>query len=183
MAGGILILRLALGLTMAGHGAQKLFGWFGGGGIEETGKFFQSLGLRPGKVNALVAGLSEAIGGVLIAAGLLTPLGAAAIIGVMVAAIAFVHLRHGFFAQSGGVEYPLMLAVTAAAIGYVDPGTYSLDHLIGWTLSGAAWGSGAVGLGVVAAGAVTFVRWAVAQRSARGTVMGVGRRHSRRLAA
>lgn len=183
MAVGILILRLALGCTMAAHGVQKLFGWLGGQGLEGTGKFFASLGLRPGTRHALVAGCSELVGGALVAAGLLTPLGVAAIVGVMVAAIAFVHQRHGFFAQAGGVEYPLLLALAAVAVGYAGPGTYSLDHLIGWTLSGAAWGSGAVGLGLFAAATVAVRRWAVARRATEGTVVGTSRHRSRRLAA
>lgn len=183
MAVGILILRLVLGCTIAAHGVQKLFGWFGGHGLEKTGKFFDSLGLRPGKLHALVAGLSEAAGGVLVAAGLLTPLGIAAIVGVMVAAIAIVHLRHGFFAASGGIEYPFLLALAAVAIGYTGAGTYSLDHLIGWTLSGAAWGSGAIGLGLLAAVTVVLSRWAVARSAAGGAVVGMGRHRSRRLAA
>ncbi len=183
MAVGILILRLALGLVLAAHGAQKLFGWFGGHGLRRTGQFFASLGFRPGTFHALVAGVAEAVGGLLVAAGLLTPLGTAASVGVMVAAIVFVHLRNGFFAQSGGVEYPLLITLAAVAISYMGAGAYSLDRLIGWTLSGAAWGSAAIGLGLLTAGAVALNRWVVAHRDRRGAIVGIRRRNARRLAA
>lgn len=183
MAVGILLLRLAVGLTVAAHGAQKLFGWFGGQGLEGTAASFEPVGLRPGKLHAIVAGLAEAVGGTLIATGLLTPLGGAAVVGVMAVAIAVVHLRHGFFAQSGGIEYPLLLAVAATAVGYAGPGTYSLDHVIGWSLSGTAWGSGALALGLMAAGAVALACGARADRSRRGATVRIRRHRSQRMAA
>lgn len=160
MSTGILILRVILGLVMAAHGAQKLFGWFGGHGLKGTGAFFESMGFRPGLANAALAGLSETVGGLLIAAGLATPLGAAAVIGVMVAAAVFVHGRHGLFAQNGGFELPLIYAAAAAAIAFTGPGAYSLDHALGWSLHSTGWALGAIALGVATAGLVGAARWA-----------------------
>src|ERR671914_581452 len=96
----LLALRLAVGLGFAAHGAQKLFGAFGGHGIEGTAGFFEQIGLRPGKVHAWAAGGAELGAGLLIALGLLTPFAAAALIAVMTAAVLTVHLRHGFFVTS-----------------------------------------------------------------------------------
>ncbi|WP_304454698.1 DoxX family protein [Nocardiopsis sp. YSL2] len=123
---GLLLLRATCGLTLAAHGAQKLFGWFGGNGISGTGEFFAAAGYRPGELMAVVAGLSEFLGGLGLALGLLTPLAGAAAIGVMVNAAAF-HWSDGFF---GGMEYPLVLALAAAAIAVTGPGRYALDRLL-----------------------------------------------------
>ena len=108
------MVRLLVGLTVASHGIQKLTRRFGGHGIAGTGEFFEQMGFRPGRRFGVLAGLAELGGGLLLAAGLVTPLGVACIVGVMMAAIVYVHLRHGFFAQSGGFEYPLVLAVSAS---------------------------------------------------------------------
>ena len=175
MSTGILILRLVLGSVMAAHGAQKLFGWFGGHGLKGTGAFFQSMGFRPGLANAAVAGLSETVGGLLVAAGLATPLGAAALIGVMVAAAVFVHGRQGLFAQNGGFELPLIYAVAAAAIAFTGPGVYSLDHALGWSLHSTGWALAAIAVGILSAAAVGTVRWAqawAAQRRSGRTGLG-----------
>src|ERR687883_1107954 len=94
---GLLVLRLMLGLAMAAHGAQKLFGWFGGYGLDGTGGFFEQLGFHPGRLFALAAGLGEFGGGVLVALGLLGPVGPGMIIAVMLVAILVVHAEHGFF--------------------------------------------------------------------------------------
>src|SRR5437588_9148430 len=99
---GLLLARLVFGLIMAAHGAQKLFGWFGGYGIAGTGGFFESIGFRPGRLAAFAAGASEFIGGLLIALGLLGPLGPAAVLAVMVVAAVSVHWQHGLFAASNG---------------------------------------------------------------------------------
>jgi putative oxidoreductase len=136
---GILILRTVVGLTLAAHGAQKLFGWFGGHGIAGTGAFFEQLGFRPGKVQAALAGLMETGGGLLLAAGFLTPLAAASIVAVMLVAIVSVHASKGFFAQSGGYEYPLILGAAAAALGFTGPGAFSVDAALG-LFPGPAWG-------------------------------------------
>src|SRR5262245_43520782 len=107
---GILIGRLIIGLAMAAHGAQKLFGWFGGYGIAGTGGFFEGLGFRPGRFFASGAGLAEFFGGLLTAFGLFGPFGPALIILVMVVAAVAVHWPHGFFAMSNGIEMPLLYA-------------------------------------------------------------------------
>src|SRR5216117_1332974 len=100
MAIGLLILRLAVGLTLAAHGAQKLFGWFGGHGLSGTGQFMEMIGFAHGRRKAFMAGLSETAGGLLLALGLVTPLASALLIAVMLVAIVSVHLKNGFFASS-----------------------------------------------------------------------------------
>lgn len=133
---GLLVFRVVLGLLMAGHGAQKLFGWFGGYGIAGTGGFFESLGFRPGRLFATAAGLSEFLGGVLMALGLFGPVGPALVVAVMIVAAVSVHARHGVFAASNGIEVPLIYGATAAGLALTGPGVYSLDALIGLT---AVW--------------------------------------------
>ena len=183
MALGILILRLAVALVAVAHGTQKLFGWFSGGGLESTGRSFEEIGLRPGRLHALIAGLAEVVGGVLLATGLLTPLGVAAIVGVMAASVGLVHLRNGFFAKSGGYEYPLLIGLAALAIGFVGPGAWSLDHVIGWSLWGLSWGFGALGLGLVGADAVALLRRLASRSRSLATVDRLDRSGHRRLAA
>src|SRR5262245_58606902 len=124
---GLLLARMVLGLLMAAHGSQKLFGWFGGYGLAGTGGFFESLGFKPGRFFAAAAGTTEVAGGLLLASGLLGPLGPALIISVMVVAIATVHWPHGLFAQNNGIEVPLLYAAVAAAIALTGNGAYSLD--------------------------------------------------------
>lgn len=132
---GLLILRATVGLTLAAHGSQKLFGWFGGGGLARTGAFLESLGFVPGRRAALRVGLAEFGGGLLLALGALTPLAAAAIIAAMTVAIVSVHLKHGFFATHGGFEFPLVLALVSLSQAVSGPGALSLDALAGlhWT--------------------------------------------------
>jgi putative oxidoreductase len=142
-------LRIVAGLLMAGHGAQKLFGSFGGHGIAGTGQFFESLGLRPGQRHARLAGLSEFGGGLLLALGLITPLGAAAIIGVMTVAILTVHLPKGLWATEGGYEYNVVLIAIAFALGCAGPGGWSIDHALGLNTGGVGWGVAALGAGVL----------------------------------
>lgn len=147
---GLLILRLVVGALFFGHGAQKLFGWFGGHGPEGTGHFYHSLGFRPGVPMALLGGMTEAGGGTLLALGLLTPLAAAAIIGQMVTAGLAVHAKKGLWNTNGGIELPLVYAVVATALAFIGPGRYSLDRAFGWHLAGVDYGMGALALGVVA---------------------------------
>ena len=128
---GLLILRVALGGIFFGHGAQKLFGWFGGRGISGHAGFIKSLGLRPARLFAVVSGLGEFLGGLGVLFGFLTPLAAAGIIGAMSVAIIKVHLPNGFWNHDGGMEYPLVLAVLAFVIGLGGPGLYSLDRAFG----------------------------------------------------
>jgi putative oxidoreductase len=144
---GLLIARMVVGSLMAAHGAQKLFGWFGGYGLAGTGGFFEQLGFRPGRFFAAMAGTTEIVGGLLVAAGLLGPLGPALIISVMVVAIATVHWQHGVFAQTNGIETPLLYAVGAVALALTGPGAYSLDALLRLSWSGeVAWIAMALGV-------------------------------------
>ena len=145
MSYGILFLRVVLGSIMAAHGAQKLFGWFGGGGSRGTAAGFAQLRFRAPLLMALAAGLAELGGGLLIAAGLLTPLAALAIAVVMLNAIGTVHWRNGFFNSAGGYEFNL-LVLAAAAIAATGAARFSLDNLIGWAdnISGLLWGIGVI---------------------------------------
>jgi putative oxidoreductase len=127
----LLILRLVFGLTMAAHGAQKLFGWFGGYGLAGTGGFFEGLGFRPGKLYAFAAGFSEFAGGLLIALGLLGPVGPALVLAVMVVAAVTVHIHNGWLATSNGIELTLLYAAAAVAIAIGGPDRFSIDALLG----------------------------------------------------
>jgi putative oxidoreductase len=131
---GLLILRLVVGLILAGHGAQKLFGWFGGPGLEGTTGWLASLGLRPARFWGVMAGLSEFVGGLLLALGLLTPLGSLGIIGAMLMAIATVHAGKGLWNTNGGMELPLTNLAAALALALTGPGAYSLDSRLGIAL-------------------------------------------------
>lgn len=130
---GLLLARVALGGLMAAHGAQKLFGWFGGYGLTGTGGFFESLGFRPGRLFAGAAGLTELGSGLLLALGLLQPFAAAAMVSVMIVAAISVHWQHGLFATSNGIELPLLYGVGAATLALTGPGAFSLDAALGLT--------------------------------------------------
>jgi putative oxidoreductase len=138
MALGHTLFRVAVGGTVFAHGTQKLFGWFGGHGLEATAGAFDSMGLRPGKRTAVAAGASEAGGGLLLALGLLTPAASAAVIGVMSQAVRTVHLDKGFFFSDGGYEYNLILGASAFLLADAGPGPISLDEKLGIRLSGPA---------------------------------------------
>ena len=127
---GLLIFRAGLGTTLAVHGSQKLFGWFGGHGIEATSGGMQAMGFLPPRISALMAGLGEAGGGTLLALGLATPVAGAAAASTMLAA-GSVHKPAGFFAMEGGYEYNLILGLGGAALALGGPGHYSLDRLLG----------------------------------------------------
>jgi putative oxidoreductase len=147
---GLLVLRVVVGLLFVGHGAQKLFGLFGGHGLQGTAGFFeQGLGLRPGKLHATGAGAAEFFGGALLALGLFTPFAAAALIGTMAVAIATVHWSKGVWTTEGGYEYNAVLMAVAFAVTAVGPGNWSLDHQLGFDIQGAGWGIGALVVGLV----------------------------------
>ena len=145
---GLTVFRVLIGATMFAHGAQKLFGWFGGHGLDATGQAFDSMGLKPGKRSALAAGASEVGGGALLATGLLTPLGSAATIGVMSQAIKTVHKDKGFFVTEGGYEFNLALAAGAFLLADVGPGPVSLDRALGTELRGPLVALAALGAGL-----------------------------------
>lgn len=131
---GLLLLRLVAGLTIAAHGAQKLFGWFSGPGFSGTTKMQERMGLQPPPLWASLVILGELGGGLSLALGFLTPLGAAGMIGAMFMAIAKAHWKNGFWNSKRGFEFPLQLLAAAVAIGIAGPGNYSLDALFGLAL-------------------------------------------------
>ena len=169
MSVGLLILRLVVGLSLAAHGAQKLFGWFGGYGLTGTGQFLEQLGFRPGRLQALQAGLAETLGGLFLAAGFLTPAAAAAVVAVMLVAAVSAHLKAGFFAHSGGYEYTLVLAAAAVALAFTGPGVLSLDHALGISWSGDKWGLFALLAGLVGGAVPLIARKAPATSAAPHT--------------
>ncbi len=122
---GILIIRLVLGLTFVGHGSQKLFGWFGGHGIKGTGGWMESVGIKPGVLMAVFAGVLEFVGGLLFATGFWFTLGAAMIVLAMLGAMK-VHLPNGYWADKGGIEYPFVIIAIAIGLALIGPGAYSL---------------------------------------------------------
>ena len=151
---GLLLARLILGVLMVAHGGQKLFGWLGGYGLAGTAGFFEQLGFRPGRLFVVTASLSEVVSGVLIALGLLGPVGPALLLSVMIVAAVSVHWRGGLFAATNGIEVPLLYATGALALALTGAGPFSLDAVLGidqnWTptLKVAALAVGVVG-GVV----------------------------------
>lgn len=131
IATGLLVARIVLGLLMAAHGSQKLFGWFGGHGLAATAGAFDQMGFRPGKLFATVASATEFASGLLVLLGFLGPIGPALMISVMIVAAVSVHLRNGLFAMTNGIEVPLLYATGAAALALTGPGAYSLDAVLG----------------------------------------------------
>ena len=148
---GRLLLRLAVGGFFFGHGTQKLFGWFGGHGLEPTAQMFDSLGMRPGRRNAVAAGVAEAAGGAALAAGFATPLAAGAVTSVMLTAINRVHLKNGPWVTNGGYEYNVVLIAAALTLAEVGPGEPSVDHALGTERSGPLWALAAAAIGVIGA--------------------------------
>ncbi|MDN5918251.1 MAG: DoxX family membrane protein [Pseudonocardia sp.] len=151
---GLLILRLGLAALLFGHGAQKMFGWFGGLGPTATGGVFAQWGLRPGRLLVLLAAGTELLSSLLLALGLLTALGAALAIGAMTVA-ASVTAANGLWAQKGGFELPLVYAGIAAGIAFTGPGPWSIDAVTGLTgLTGTGWGAAALVVGLAPGAAI-----------------------------
>jgi putative oxidoreductase len=153
---GLLVLRVIFGALMAGHGAQKLFGWFGGHGVKGTAGWLESMGMKPGKPWAIMAGASEFGGGVLTALGFLNPLGPLAATGAMGMAAAKVHGGKPIWVTSGGAELPLTNIAIALALGIAGPGKFSADCALGIKLPrrlvlipGLALAAGSIAYGVI----------------------------------
>ena len=147
VAVGLLVLRVIIGITMALHGYGK---FFRGGKLAGTARWFDSMGMRPGKVHALAAASTEMGGGLLLAAGLLTPLAGAAFVGLMIVAGWTDHRKSGFFIVKKGWEYNLVLATIGIALGLTGPGRYSLDRVIGFHVSPCVGLALSAGVGIAA---------------------------------
>ncbi|PYQ76450.1 MAG: hypothetical protein DMG04_03645 [Acidobacteria bacterium] len=146
---GLFVARIVLGLMMAAHGAQKLFGWFGGYGLTAVTGYFETLGFRPGRLFAFAAAAGEVLSGVLVALGLFGPIGPALMLAVMIVAAVSVHWANGLFATTNGIELPLLYAAGAATLTLTGFGVYSLDTLLGfsslWTPA-IAWSALVIGV-------------------------------------
>ena len=145
----LLVLRLVVGLLFVGHGAQKLFGVFGGGGLEGTAGMFDNIGLQPGWLHARAAGTAEFLGGALIALGLFTPFAAASLIGVMTTAVITVHARNGIWNTNQGYEFNVVLSAAVFALAGIGAGAWSLDNAFGFDLHGAIWAVAALAVGII----------------------------------
>jgi putative oxidoreductase len=145
----LLVLRLVVGLLFVGHGAQKLFGVFGGGGLEGTAGMFDNIGLQPGWLHARAAGTAEFLGGALIALGLFTPFAAASLIGVMTTAVITVHARNGIWNTNQGYEFNVVLSAAVFALAGIGAGAWSLDNAFGFDLHGAIWAVAAIAVGII----------------------------------
>jgi putative oxidoreductase len=151
---GLLLIHVVVGVLLVGHGAQKLFGAFGGYGLEGTGGYLEGFGLRPGKPFAAVAGTAELVGGALFAAGLATPLAAALIASTMFVAALTDHRAKGLWIFNGGAEYVLTIAAVTLGLAFNGAGAWSVDAAIGWDVAGLWWGLGALGVAVAGAAIV-----------------------------
>ena len=148
---GRLLLRITVGGFFFGHGTQKLFGWFGGKGLDATEQGFESLGLHPARQNAIAAGVAEAGSGALLVAGLATPLAASALTATMLTAIDTVHGSKGPWLSDGGYEYNAVLIAAAIALVEIGPGPLSLDAARGKQRSGSLWALAALAAAAIGA--------------------------------
>ena len=164
---GLLLGRVVLGTLMAAHGAQKLFGWFGGYGLAGTAALFEDLGFRPGRRYAPIAAAAEITGGALVTLGLLGPVGPALVVSVMIVAAVSVHWQNGVFAMKNGIELPLLYAAGAATLCLSGPGRYSADAVFGLA---SMW--------------TPALNWAALAVSGAGAIVNLlGRSHETRVAA
>jgi putative oxidoreductase len=147
---GRLVARTVIGGLFIGHGTQKLFGWFGGPGLEGTEQMMGALDMRPTRPNALAAGISETAGGALLVAGAATPLAASSLIGTMLTAIRKVHKPQGVWAAQGGWEYNAVLIAALVALIDAGPGELSVDAMLGHEEWGPEWALGGLALGAAA---------------------------------
>jgi putative oxidoreductase len=161
-----LLARLFIGGMFIGHGTQKLFGWFGGPGIEGTTGMMEKLELAPPRANAYAASLSETLGGAAIALGAATPLAAASLIGTMTTAIRTVHLKNGFWSTGGGYEYNLTIIAALLLIVDGGPGALSVDGALGIEETGAGAALGALALGVLGSTVTLAAARAAGQKAA-----------------
>jgi putative oxidoreductase len=168
---GLFLIHAVVGLVIAAHGSQKLFGLFGGAGLEGTGGVMESLGLAPGRRMALASGVTEFAGGTLLALGLFVPLAAALIAATFIVAARTAHAGKGPWSAGGGWEYVLVLSTVAVGLAFNGAGKWSLDHAIGWDVSGFWAGIAAVAVALVGAGAVLAGarRLSTPSRAAPGT--------------
>ena len=153
LSAGLLVARLVLGFYMAAHGAEKLFGWFGGYGLAGTSAYFEQIGFRPGPLFVTTAALTEIVSGLLVAAGFLGPVGPALMISVLIVAVVTVHWRNGLFISSNGIEHATIFGASAFALALIGPGAFSLDAALGMNALRSpriAW----IAIGVAVAGAV-----------------------------
>jgi putative oxidoreductase len=160
----LLILRIVAGLLFARHGTQKLFGWFGGGGIRGTGAAFDSIGLRPGPAQAAAAGMSELVGGLLLATGLLVPVAAMLVAATMTAAFVSVNSRKPW---DNDWDLNALYMATAFAIAGLGAGKISLDHAFGIGWAGIGWAAAAVAIGALGGAGTIFVGRRVPERTPR----------------
>jgi putative oxidoreductase len=158
MEEGLLIVRIVVGVLLVGHGSQKLFGWFGGYGLRGTGGYMESFGLRPGPLFAFAAGAAELAGGLGFATGFATPVAAALVASTMLVAARTDHAGKGLWIYNGGFEYVLTNAAVVIGFAFAGAGDWSLDHAIGWDVSGTLWGIGTLVAAVLGGGSVLAIR-------------------------
>jgi putative oxidoreductase len=150
---GRLIFRVTVGGLFIGHGTQKLLGWFGGPGLDGASGFMDSLGLRPGRRNAIAASTTETVGGAMLVAGALTPVAAAGLIGTMFTAARTVHLSNGVWNSDGGYEFPLTLIAALVLLVDGGPGEPSVDAALGIHETGPYWALAALAAGAAGSAA------------------------------
>jgi len=153
---GLFVLRVAIGGMIAAHGYNH---FFGGGRLPGAGRWFDSLGIRPGLVHAWVTAVVETGAGIMLVIGLLTPLAAAGVVGIMAVAGLVVHRKNGFFITKEGYEYVLVISLACAAIGAMGPGRWSVDHAVGFKILGWPGVVASLGLGFAAAVGLLATFW------------------------